>query len=350
MHPTLEGHCVASAGALLGVLASILLWCAIMAGGTYMLIALADYPPSRARSRWAVALAEAAAAGFVGLGLASDSDDGVYILGWTAVVVVGGGTVGKLLSCAKVEAAAAWTGGYPSSAGAMAAAWLLWASCAGYMIVYADRSFDEALGGGLFAPGLFALVAGAATYIVVELGNGCVCCRCCAQRCGSGEPAAADEATAEETGVVVQPQRHRLTRPMTALGAFLGLLAGIGLAYTYAIADQVHPYSFTGIVVLFGPPGALIGAAAAQFLVALYGLDGTTESSRWLDFTLALLSFGRRRQSSASATAKLFSLSCSVGDCHNMMCGCLARLRAFRWLFGSTDRFSFWAQAVSILH
>ena len=46
----LGGRCVASVDALLFVLASVLLWCAVLAGGTYMLVALADYPPQRAKS------------------------------------------------------------------------------------------------------------------------------------------------------------------------------------------------------------------------------------------------------------------------------------------------------------
>ena len=123
----------------------------------------------------------------------------------------------------------------------------------------------------------------------------------------------------------------------------LGLLLGVLLSYLVAGSDTY----WLANVLFFGPPCILIGAAGAQFFVDLYDVDGTADRSRWLDFALVLLSFGRRGRSAAgNPRAKIFALGCSVADCHSMMCGRLARLRAFRWLFGSTDRFSFWAQAV----
>ena len=134
-----------------------------------------------------------------------------------------------------------------------------------------------------------------------------------------------------------------MARPLTTLGAVLGLLLGILLSY---LAFPSAPDGWIPAL-LCSLPGILIGAAGAQFFVDLYDVDGTADRSRWLDFALVLLSFGRRGRSAAgNPRAKIFALSCSVADCHSMMCGRLARLRAFRWLFGSTDRFSFWAQAV----
>ena len=123
----------------------------------------------------------------------------------------------------------------------------------------------------------------------------------------------------------------------------LGLLLSVVLSYLAFGSDP----EWWQAALVYSPMGALIGAAGAQFFVELYDVDGTADRSRWLDFALVLLSFGRRSRSAAgNPHAKLFALSCSVADCHSMMCGRLARLRGFRWLFGSTDRFSFWAQAV----
>ena len=347
------GRCVASAGALLLVLASVLLLCAMLGGGTYMLVALADYPPQRAKSRWAVALTEAA----VGAVLAASHSQmqSLFLLVWV-FAAPGGAALGRLVRCAWPEASSAWTGGYPSCAAVVAALWLLWAGAAADSVLTGTGSMADRLLDGLIAPGLFALLAGVGAYFAVELGNGCACCHrrccCCFARCCGGHDADAEQADGHAgDGPAPPARRQRLARPLTALGAVLGLLLGILLGYLHEVqvtyGSERSDSAFFFAVLFFGVPGILTGAAGAQFFVDLYDVDGTADRSRWLDFALVLLSFGRRGRSAAgNPRAKIFALGCSVADCHSMMCGRLARLRAFRWLFGSTDRFSFWAQAV----
>ena len=234
-------------------------------------------------------------------------------------------------------------GACPAAAGATTAAWLMVAVAAA-----SARSGDDFELALLFC-GLCALLAGVATYVAVELANGLCCCRCCGQRATAAAAAAAEPlAAASHDGSDEQTGRRggRLGRPLTVLGAAVGLGLGVLIGVAADTTDN-DPDWLVGLV-FCGPPLAIAGAAAAHFLVEAYGVDGATDASGWLTYDLALLSFGRRRHRQQQRRQKMFALSCNFGDCHNMACGPLARLPALRNLFRVTNHFSFWGQAVSL--
>jgi hypothetical protein len=351
-----HGPCVSSAHTMLDTLTESGGFACLSATSVYVLIALADYPPARARSGAAVALAQAAGA-LVSVLILTGQHFNVTAAWWFGLLVAVPTTAAagrRLAGQGRLD-----LGQYPTCFGVVAGIWP--------MVAVAAASARSA-GGFINAVSIVgggALVAGVPAYVCIELANGLCCCRCCGRRATGAAAALVGAADQEATGQT-SPHSNRLGRPLVVLGAALGFLLPFVWFVVFGIAEYGSCPKTSARAcrenllaslpiwlrntVIYSFPFTIIGAATAQFLVDAYGVDGATDASGWLTYDLALLSFGRRhtpaRRQRSAEPGRLMALSCNFVDCHNMACGPLARLPAIRKLFVIAGHFSFWAQAV----
>eukprot|EP01043_Picozoa_sp_COSAG02_P011624 COSAG02_NODE_431_length_22447_cov_7.487202_10_plen_1110_part_00 len=344
---------------------------AASAAAAFALVQLADYPSERARSRWFVAFTEVVTfalclsqaktlAGwsrpFLHLDCMDTSDWDAGTIGFVVAPLLGS------LFCVlgtrhSARFRAAIGKERPGLVGALGAMWL-WSAVVGLRIWLfpppAQVRFYQANGGLVECPtpalhaaaiitvltaAIATVVAATSAYVAVELvSNSLQCCRCC---CRDRTPRQSPQTDGRERADS-EPQRRG--------GAFVGIGALLGAIMT-ALTVLFSIFSPFEAVTIVLPLWTLIGAAVARALVEVYDVDGTAETSRWLSFTLMVLSFGRRQQkgpggNEASTQSQFLRRSCSITECHSMACGCITRLPLLRLLFKTAGSYTLWSQLV----
>ena len=173
--------------------------------------------------------------------------------------------------------------------------------------------------------------------------------RCC-RSCCKGTP--------DELLQPHQPRQQKRSKRVMGAATVLGIICGYWLAWlpeTWSSLRHSLEYLF-----LDGPicslPFVLFFAATAQTALEVCAVEGSDSTSRWLAFTLTMLSFGERNRKGRKGKVTRCFGNPNLSELHGMMCNCVYNLGAedkrrrwnlLRWFVDKTMPFTFWSQSVS---
>ncbi len=359
-----------------------------VAAPIYLVLALANFPAGREGSRYAVMTVALGTALSMLLGflLNVDVDNPIVdIFGLPLFCLVAGGSVPRALS--RCSACPTTVMNRLNQVGAVVALaigvggnWLSWYlhGSIRYMLYWRPDSDSKFKARNIYMPITacwLAALAAMAAYMLLELGSAgvvrvCCCCgcRCCRRKEKKAPTTLLDlelvgVATSEAS--VEDPKARRNRRVMAG-----AMLAGLGCGYLIIFtstgfaneADVLHikhgDASLTNwMIVIFamGPffsvPFVLGFAATAQMVLEVCSVEGSVDTSRWLAFTLTMLSFGERKRKGRTGQITRCFGNPNLSEFHGMLCGCVyslgGRANLVRWFVDKTIPFTIWSQAVS---
>ena len=205
--------------------------------------------------------------------------------------------------------------------------------------------------------GILAMIS-VGLYALLELVTGCRSGKRTQRRCRRCRKEAADDDLLDHEQL--QPQNKRSKRVMGA-ATVLGLVCGYTVMATLVVWPNVNGlWAWLTFMFLVGPmislPFVLGFAAAAQMGLEVCAVEGSNSTSRWLAFTLTMLSFGERKRKGRKGKITRCFGNPNLSELHGMMCNCLyglgkegkrRRWNLLRWFVDKTMPFTFWSQGVS---